>query len=42
MKERIGVNSLKYLDMNSLRECLKEPDEYCYACFDGKYPLEKE
>ena len=42
MKERIGVNSLKYLDMKSLRECLKEPDEYCYACFDGNYPLEKE
>jgi len=42
MKERIGVNSLKYLDMKSLRECLTEPDEYCYACFDGNYPLEKE
>ena len=42
MKERIGVTSLKYLDMDSLRECLKEPTEYCYACFNGDYPLEKE
>ncbi|MBW6514365.1 MAG: amidophosphoribosyltransferase [Candidatus Syntrophosphaera sp.] len=41
IRERTGVDSLKHLKIASLRECLQKPGEYCYACFDGNYPLEK-
>jgi amidophosphoribosyltransferase len=34
-----GVDSLKHLTIGELRSCVKEPDNYCYACFDGQYPL---
>ena len=37
-----GVDSLKHLSLASLAQCLTKPEEYCYACFDGNYPLEME
>lgn len=40
IRARTGVDSLKHLDIPQLRSCLSQPDEYCYACFDGRYPLE--
>lgn len=42
IRERTGVDSLKHLSVESLAKCLDKPDEYCYACFDGKYPMEIE
>ncbi len=42
IRERTGVDSLRHLDLKDLKKCLKKPGEYCYACFDGNYPLEKE
>lgn len=42
IRERTGVDSLKHLSLASLAMCLNKPEEYCYACFDGHYPLEKE
>ncbi|HOZ00717.1 MAG TPA: amidophosphoribosyltransferase [Candidatus Syntrophosphaera sp.] len=42
IRQRVGVESLRHLDLDGLRHCLHKPDEYCYACFDGRYPLEKE
>lgn len=41
IRERTGVESLRHLDLPQLRQCLQKPEEYCYACFNGQYPLEK-
>lgn len=38
--EYLGADSLTYLDVNDLREACKGKDEFCCACFDGKYPME--
>jgi len=40
IRQRTGVDSLKHLSLESLAKCLDKPEEYCYACFDGHYPLE--
>ena len=40
LRLRIGVDSLKHLSRQSLAKCLDKPQDYCYACFDGHYPLE--
>ncbi|MDD4223683.1 MAG: amidophosphoribosyltransferase [Candidatus Cloacimonetes bacterium] len=40
IRQRTGVDSLKHLSWESLAKCLDKPEEYCYACFDGHYPLE--
>lgn len=39
-QKNIGVDSLKHLSLDSLAKCLRESEEYCYACFNGEYPLE--
>ncbi len=39
-QNHIGVDSLKHLSLKSLAKCLRESEEYCYACFNGEYPLE--
>lgn len=41
IKEFVEVDSLKYLKIDDLKECVKEPQNFCYACFDGKYPIPK-
>jgi amidophosphoribosyltransferase len=35
----LGVESLEYLGMEDLRTCVDEPEDFCYACFDGRYPV---
>lgn len=34
----IGADSVKFLSMESLRSCVSNPDDFCYACFSGEYP----
>ncbi|HPR18499.1 MAG TPA: amidophosphoribosyltransferase [Candidatus Cloacimonadota bacterium] len=34
-----GADSLRYLSMEALRKAVSEPQKYCYACFDGEYPV---
>jgi amidophosphoribosyltransferase len=34
----IGADSVRFLSMESLRQCVPDPDDYCYACFSGEYP----
>ncbi|MBP7309948.1 MAG: amidophosphoribosyltransferase [Candidatus Cloacimonetes bacterium] len=34
-----GVDSLKHLSIEALAGCVTSPDHYCYACFNGDYPL---
>ena len=40
-QEYLEVNSLKYLKIDDLQECLKKSNHFCYACFDGNYPIPK-
>ncbi len=35
--EEIGATSLKYLPMSALHKLVKTPDEFCFACMDGKF-----
>lgn len=37
--EQLGVNSLEYLSLKGLKACLPDPQNYCFACIDGKYPI---
>ncbi len=39
IKLHCDADSLKYISLEDLRSCVSEPDYYCYACFDGKYPV---
>jgi len=39
IKEFIGADSLKHIEIDDLRKSIKSPDQYCYACFDGNYPV---
>jgi len=41
IQDYVEVNSLKYLDIEDLKECVKQSRNFCYACFDGKYPIPK-
>ncbi len=36
--EHTGADSVKFLDLESLRACVPNPDDFCYACFNGDYP----
>ncbi|MBN2367215.1 MAG: amidophosphoribosyltransferase, partial [Calditrichaeota bacterium] len=41
IRDYVEVDSLKYLKIEDLKNCVKQPNEFCYACFDGKYPIPK-
>lgn len=35
----LGTDSLAYLSLDGLKEVIPEFKNFCYACFDGKYPI---
>ncbi|MFP4510974.1 MAG: amidophosphoribosyltransferase [Spirochaetota bacterium] len=37
--EYIGADSVCFLDIAHLKGVLSEPNDFCYACFSGSYPL---
>lgn len=39
IREFIGADSLQYFTIKQLEKCVNKPAGYCYACFDGKYPV---
>jgi len=39
IRQRSGVDSLKHLSLSDLQSCVANPQHYCYACFNGDYPL---
>jgi len=39
IKARVEVDSLKHIEIEGLRSCVESPNDYCYACFNGNYPL---
>ena len=41
MVEYFKVDSIKYLEQNDLSRCVgNTKDNFCFACFDGKYPID--
>jgi amidophosphoribosyltransferase len=42
MGKYLGVDSLEYLTTDEMLEAVSEAgkDNFCYACFSGKYPIE--
>ena len=36
----IRANSLGYLSIEGMLKCMKSPQDFCTACFDGNYPVE--
>jgi amidophosphoribosyltransferase len=34
----IGADTVRFLPIESLRGCVANPDDFCYACFSGEYP----
>jgi amidophosphoribosyltransferase len=39
IRQKLGVDSIKFMSMEQLKSCVSKPADYCYACFDGNYPL---
>lgn len=39
--EIIDADSVTFLEIENLKKCLKEPFKYCYACFNGNYPIKE-
>lgn len=39
IREKVGADSLGYLSLEGLLSCVKNPRDYCTACFAGNYPL---
>ena len=36
----LGVESLSYISLEGLKSCVKDPNGYCVACFNGDYPID--
>jgi len=34
----IEADSVQFLSMENLRQCVPNPQDFCYACFSGEYP----
>lgn len=39
IKKYLDVDSLEYLTMEDLRSTVDDPDNFCYACFNGEYKV---
>lgn len=37
--KEIGADSVTFLDIEDLKQCVAEPEKYCYACYTGEYPI---
>jgi len=40
IREKIEADTLGYISLEGLLSCVKNPGNYCTACFNGDYPLE--
>jgi len=40
IRQHICADSLGYLSLKGLLSCVKNPKNYCTACFTGKYPMD--
>lgn len=41
ISEFLGVDSLHYLSLDGLLSCVNDRDNFCVACFNGGYPIER-
>jgi amidophosphoribosyltransferase len=39
IQKYLEVESLEYLTLDDLRSVVKDPGNFCYACFSGEYPV---
>lgn len=39
IREHLTADSLQYMTVEGLKECLEDGDSFCTACFDGNYPV---
>lgn len=39
IRNYVEADSLKYLKIDDLRDCVKQAEKFCYACFNGQYPV---
>jgi len=41
IRQKIGADTLGYLSMDGIKSIAKDSTiDFCYACFDGKYPID--
>jgi len=40
MRQIFEVDSLGFLSLEGLQACVEDPENYCNACFDGRYPVD--
>ena len=40
IRKYIEADSLGYLSIEGMLRCVKRPQDFCTACFDGNYPIE--
>ncbi|MBN2534838.1 MAG: amidophosphoribosyltransferase [Spirochaetales bacterium] len=36
----IGADSVRFLPLEYLRQCVSNPEDFCFACFNGNYPFD--
>lgn len=36
----VGADSVRFLQMELLKQVLSSPENFCFACFTGDYPLD--
>ncbi|HMA77004.1 MAG TPA: amidophosphoribosyltransferase, partial [Candidatus Krumholzibacteriaceae bacterium] len=36
----LDADSLEYISLEGLKSCVKNPEDYCVACFNGDYPID--
>ncbi len=39
IRQFLGADSLEYLTVEELMSTVDDPDQFCYACFNGEYPI---
>jgi len=39
IRKKSGLTSLKYLSIKGLKSLVPNPDDFCYACMTGDYPI---
>jgi amidophosphoribosyltransferase len=42
IRKYIDADSIKHLSIDRLRKTVHKPDDYCFACFNGNYPIKPE
>lgn len=40
LAKHINADSVKFLPLDCLKECVDNPEDYCYGCFAGEYPVD--